>query len=255
MRTQLQVNQAVQIRSQVQKESLGGVVVSYGPEGIGVWFPQLTALPPGFAPESRVQFRYCDYAGVHTAITTLAKAQSGPRCVALLRLPQRFETKQKRKFFRQACSLPTVLSVLTLPQPKWSGEQDEDAIIEDLSAGGARVRTRLRLAEGDQIQFAITRPASGATPPPDLRSSQEMAAIPLKNAFPARPLFVKAEVPTGIVVRGRVLRVRQDTFGDSPSFTLGVEFLGVGVGDQDRLVAFVFDLQRMQAKSPPKTTG
>jgi hypothetical protein len=255
MRTQLQVNQAVQLRSPVDKISLGGVVVSYGSEGIGVWFPQLTALPAGFVPEGRVQFRYCDYAGVHTAITTLVKVQTGPRCGALLRLPQRFETKQKRKFFRQACSLPTVLSVLSLPQPAENGEEDASAIIEDLSAGGARVRTRMRLVEGDQVQFAIVRPEAEATPPPDLRSSQEMAAIPLKNAFPARPLFVKTEAPAGIGVRARVLRVRQDTFGDAPTFTLGVEFMGVGVGDQDRLVAFVFDLQRSQTRSGPKTSG
>ena len=255
MRTQLQVNQAVQIRTQANRESLGAVVVSYGLDGIGVWFPQLGVLPEGFAPEIRVQFRYCDYAGVHTAVTTVVQVQVKPRCEALLKLPQRFETKQKRKFFRQACSLSTVLTVLTLPQPAWSGEEDPQAVIEDLSAGGARLRTMLHLAEGDRIQFTIKRHAEGdpaQTPPPESRPpSSGMAAVPMKNAFPARPLFVKAVTPDGIVVRGKVLRVRQDTFGDMPSFSLGVEFTGIGVGDQDRLVAFVFDLQRSQGKQAP----
>ena len=255
MRTQLQVNQAVQIRTKANRESLGAVVVSYSLDGIGVWFPLLSALPEGFTPDTHVQFRYCDYAGVHTAVTTVVQAQTKPRCGALLKLPQRFETKQKRKFFRQGCSLPTVINVLTLPQPLGSGEEDPSAVIEDLSAGGARIRTLLHLPEGDRIQFIIKRPADAdlaQTPPPESRSSSsELAAVPMKNAFPSRPLFVKTAVPDGIVVRGRVLRVRQDTFGDMPSFSLGVEFVGLGVGDQDRLVAFVFDLQRLQSKQAP----
>jgi hypothetical protein len=253
MRTQLQANQAVQVRSQIHRESIAGVVVSYTHLGVGVWFPQLPALPKGFELGTRVQFRYCDYAGVHTAVTVVLQAQPGPHSGILLKTPDHFVTTQKRKFFRQVCSLPAAFRVLTLPQPRSSGEADPDAIIEDLSAGGARMRTRLWLSVDDRIAFTIQKPPEPE--PEDLPSPKinpnAVAALALHTTGLPLPHFVKATPPEAISVVARVLRIRLDTFGDSPTYTMGVEFVSLGVSDQDRLVAFVFSLQKSQPPSSP----
>jgi hypothetical protein len=248
MRTQLQVNQAVQVRSQIHRESIAGVVVSFTHLGVGVWFPQLPTLPKGFEPETRVQFRYCDYAGVHTAVTVVLQAQPGPRSGILLKAPERFITTQKRRFFRQVCSLPAPFRVLTLPQPRSSGEEDPDAIIEDLSAGGARIRTRLWLAMDDRIALTIQKPPEPQTedlPSPKINPNA-IAALTLHTTGLPHPQLAKPAPPEAIPVKARVLRIRLDTFGDLPTYTMGVEFVSLGVSDQDRLVAFVFGLQKNQ---------
>lgn len=172
------------------------------------------SLPPiGMEPGVSVALRVINAQGVHTATAEVAQVARRPHPAVALRAPIEFTTTQKRRFVRVVVNALANVTVRAAQDEERIGTTDDAARCNDLSAGGMRLVTALRLVSGDEVAVTVK-----------LRHSR---------------------IPTGqLDLVGRVLRVVPADTKPRVTFAAGIELIHANQREQDALVMLMFELDR-----------
>jgi len=179
-----------------------------------VSLPGLHSCPETLYAGVEVSLRCIDSAGVHSARSKVrAVRQTSPVTLSLDR-PTRVETKQSRKSFRVPAAVAFLLDASGSSNPAARQMPVTECRSSDISAGGICFDTTIPLLVGDHVEVtlaAAVRPEEPLTPP--------------------------------ITFAARVLRVRR-IGGKEPRSAVAVEYLSPKNVDRERLVRFLFKLER-----------
>jgi len=192
-----------------------------------------------------VRLSICDDAGRHQSEVRVARTTHLPYPTVVVSRPMALHTRQNREYFRVPVTLVTTCAVVHSERPMRIGFSDTDARTRDLSAGGVRLATTLKLDVGDRILVTFAHPfgapagAGRSAPPPSRRggpapSRRDRASMPPSSA---REHLVFA-------LASEVVRVLSLAASPVARFSVGARFRDVTDRDQDRLVKLLFELQR-----------
>lgn len=192
-----------------------GFVLGLPPREIVFSFPGLKALPAAFSPGCSIAVKYWSALGAHFARTELLRLSPGPPLTAATTRLARVETVQRRRFFRVGASLPAQFKVLESAVQGSTGRFEDQAITQDLSAGGVRLETSILLTVDDRLRLSVGTP---------------------KSFQRSLPPLLEADC--------RVVRIQEATRRSRRLFFVSVELLFDAESERDRWVQLTFDLQR-----------
>ena len=132
-----------------------GEVSSITPTGVVVRFRRLAVIPSCWTVGTEAVLRYGDEHGVHSAATKVLEILRAPVVAVVLPADLRFMTDQRRKFLRVPARFSVAVTIVDSGTPDKIGRTDENAVTEDLSAGGMRFLTSLSLQIGDVLDATI----------------------------------------------------------------------------------------------------
>jgi hypothetical protein len=194
------VGQEVKVEVQMDGRPLvvGGRVLVAHTERLVVSGDEIALLD---GRRGRVRLRYPSALGLHAGEADIVN-YLGRETIDLALRPG-FVVRQERRYARVRHG-----GFARLEHP--GGSRDEAARIEDLSAGGMRVRTVLRLEVGEELDLAATITGVG-------------------------PCF-------SFTCKAQVRRVEPQAEG-APHVFAGIEYQRLGERDRDRLASFVMQVQ------------
>lgn len=184
----------------------------------GLWFDTYCQHEDvkGLGPGQVVRLTGLDGETPFEARGRISEVDPAPTLRFLIPLPRGFVTGKKRLFHRVSHSTtvrisvpPPMMSPPTEPTPASTAE----ALSLDLSAGGLSIQTDQRLAKGTFLELELTLQAT------------------------------EGQAERRLVALGAVRSVDQN--GDA--CVAGVEFSRISDSDYERLLAYIFDVQRKRA--------
>ncbi len=218
MLTELMLGQRVQIESYDPAATSwsrhSGVIKLLAQDRLEVELPSLTALPAGMSTGAMVTLRYIDRAGVHTATTELCAIRIDASCSVVLPAVLQFVVDQRRKFMRVPARVSVSVVIVDSTLPSTIGERDEEAMTEDLSAGGMRFKTSLTLNLGDVLDTRLS----------------------VSTARQRRPLVFR--------LQASVVRLCQEPSSNTKQRVVACQFFFVRETDRSELVRMVQHLER-----------
>ena len=187
-------------------------------DGSGLWFD--TYCQPGevkgLGPGQFVRLAGLDGETPFEAYGRISEVDPAPTLRFLIPLPHGFVTGKKRLFHRVSHSTtvrisvpPPMVTPPTTPLPPNTAE----ALSLDLSAGGLSIQTNQRLAKGTFLELELTLKAT------------------------------EGQAERQLVALGAVRSVDQN----GAACVAGVEFSRISGADYERLLAYLFDVQRKRA--------
>lgn len=222
-RATLPTGQYVRVCAEVGEErrDIKGVVIPGVETHLTVRFSDLDGLPACFVPRQKVDLFFASDGGL-TRSRSIVTARDDARPPSLvLTPPEVVEVSQRRRHFRSVARLPVRVTIVesgAVPKDE-SGPKEE--ITADISAGGVRFLTGCEVSIGDKIEVEL--PLAPAEP--DTKS--------------------KVGRPDVFLANSAVVRVEQVVLNQSRTRIVSVEFQNVSERERDRLIRFLFQLQRI----------
>jgi c-di-GMP-binding flagellar brake protein YcgR len=212
---QLLVNETVwvQLVGTTEQARMTCSVTAVTPNRVTLRCYEGSSPPIGMEPGSSVSLRVVNAQGVHTATAEVVQVARRPHPAIALRGPIEFASTQKRRFVRVVVNAPATFKVRASLDAERVGLTDDQARCVDLSAGGMRLITAIKLSEGDELEVSVK-----------LRHSR---------------------IPNGeLNLVGRVLRVAPGDTKPRVTFAAGIELIHANQRAQDALVMLMFELDR-----------
>jgi hypothetical protein len=133
-----------------------GVVKDLTERGVLLTFSRLSTPPSCWAVGCGAVLRYGDHLGMHWTETRIREITKGRPVTVLLPPELDFSTAQRRRFLRVPARFSVAVSIVDSTVPETIGIIDKHSLTEDLSAGGMRFSTHLKLHIGDVLDTVIT---------------------------------------------------------------------------------------------------
>ncbi len=198
----------------IQGAEIRGFVLDMTPREVLLSFPDVAA-PAGFFPGRQVTVRFWSHMGVHNAGSTILRVGAGPHVTIAIERFQKYDTVQKRRYFRVMAGLALTFDVTKSDIAESQGKQAVRGATRDISAGGLSMDTQLQVNTGDRVNLAVSVPRS------------------LLKTFP-KPLTAPASV----------VRVQEIPRGPKTIYCVSVEYRLAAENQRDRWVQLTFHLQR-----------
>lgn len=203
----------VNLRGTDDAVSYPGIVARITERNISIRFPDLKALPKGTTVGSPALLKVPNNCGALCATCAVLEAKNTPSVYIKLVAPQSFTIDQNRKFFRQALFIKARLEVTAAKNQSLLGQVEDNAMTENISAGGVRLNSTLALEVDDTAIVTLRLP---------LRSGEE------------------GDISSPGIVR----RLVANSNKASKPFQVCFEFNVASRREEDTLMAAMFELQR-----------
>jgi hypothetical protein len=200
----LVVGQVVELVLEGAEEAaVRGVLAEITPDRVRFTLVDSRQPPDGLEPGRLALLRYWTGVGAQVTETSVLAITPGPPLEAEFARPRKVEVEQRRRTVRVATALPVRLRVTRTAVAASREGEDPGALARDLSTGGLRLETDLLLTIDDRVAVDIETPAAA-----------------------------HAAVGPRLAGTARVVRVSEGSVRRERAFTLGVELMFDGPGEQ-----------------------
>lgn len=215
MEADLRINQRVEIKIS-QKGAYSGCypsrVEDISPSRIVLAAPLKGQKMVPLEEGELITVEYCGSSAVYSFTTRIVGMGKDHFPTITVEFPQMIRRWQRRSFLRMKAALP-----VTLTPVKTDGSITPPPIYQmetiNISGGGLMLKSPIRFPEGESLELEILLPQRGV-----------------------------------VEALGKVVRVEEKKGGNSPYYLLGIEFTVIKEADRQKIISYVFELQRRMYK-------
>lgn len=157
-----------------------------------------------------IKIKYWGGSAGYSFTTRVLRRKGGHLPTITVELPEKIKRWQRRNYLRVSASIPLTFT-LTNSDGKSKHPQIYRSETIDISGGGVMLKSPLLIEKGSYLELELMLPQRGV-----------------------------------IVALGRIVRIQERSSKNKHFYLLGIEFSVIKESDREKIITYVFDLQRQR---------